>query len=144
MAVHAEVVLRARLCSNPACRALFTVCTCCDRGQRYCSQLCRLLARQRQRRAANDRHQRSREGRLDHRDRQKRYRCRRCAKSVTDQGSQSAASASPSKREEVIQRSGVAQLRIQACAQPVFKLRCIVCGRTGRLLDPFPRISTRR
>jgi hypothetical protein len=63
---------------------------------------------------------------------------------VTDQGSQSTASASPSKREEVIQLSGVAQLRIQASAQPVFEPRCIVCGRTGRLLDPFPRISTRR
>ena len=144
MAVHGEVVLRARLCSNPACRALFTVCTCCDRGQRYCSQLCRVQARQRQRRAANGRHQRSREGRLDQRDRQKRYRCRHCAKSVMDQGSQSAASASLSKREEVIQRSGVARVRIQACAQPVFEPRCIVCGRTGRLLDPFPRISTRR
>jgi len=50
------------------------VCTCCDRGQRYCSLPCREQARLRQRRAANGRHQRSIEGRLDHRDRQKRYR----------------------------------------------------------------------
>ena len=144
MAVHAEVVLRVRLCSHSACRALFMICTCCDRGQRYCSQLCRDRARRRQHRAANRRHQSSPEGRLDHRDRQKRYRRCHGQKSVTDQGSPAVVLPSPSKREEVIQRPAVSRLRLPACARPVFEPCCIVCGRRGRLLDPFPRISTRR
>ena len=48
--------------------------THCDRGQRYCSVACRPQARLQQRRCANCRHQRSPEGRLDHRDRQREYR----------------------------------------------------------------------
>jgi hypothetical protein len=63
---------------------------------------------------------------------------------VTDQGSQSTASPSLSKREEVIRQQAALRLRHRACAQPVFAPRCIVCGRRGRLLDPFARISTRR
>jgi integrase len=86
----------------PGCQALFPICTCCDRGQRYCSQRCRVQARVCQHRAANRRHQQSVEGRLDHRDRQKRYRRRHHTKSVTDQGSQTADPDSPSKREQVI------------------------------------------
>jgi hypothetical protein len=35
MAIHGEVVLRLRICCNPDCHELFTICTCCDRGQRY-------------------------------------------------------------------------------------------------------------
>jgi hypothetical protein len=73
---------------------LFFICTHCDRGQRYCSSICRRTCRLQQRRAARRRHQHSLEGRLDHRDRQRAYRLRRAAiaralitKSVTDHGS---------------------------------------------------------
>jgi hypothetical protein len=98
----------------------------------------------RQHRAANRRHQQSAEGRLDHRDRQKRYRRHRHTKSVTDQGSQTADSASPSKREEVIRQRAASRLQLRAREPRPFDLRCVVCGRTGRLLDPFPRTCTRR
>ncbi len=145
MAVHAEVFLKLRHCCNPDCQGLFAICHCCDRGQRYCSPRCRDHVRRRQRRAANRRHQRSVEGRLDHRDRQKRYRCgRRGAKSVTDQGSQPVDSPSPWKREEVIRQLTASRLSFEARTQSVFQLCCVVCGRTGPLLDPFPRICTRR
>lgn len=144
MAVHAEVLLKLRRCGNPDCLSLFAVCSCCDRGQRYCSPSCRSQARVRQHRAANHRYQRSTEGRLDHRDRQKRYRCRHCAKSVTDQGSQNDDPPSPSKQDEVIQRLSRSAMQSPMHVRGAFVLRCAVCGRSGHLLDPFPRISTRR
>lgn len=30
-----------RQCCEPICSAMFAVCATCDRGQRYCSELCR-------------------------------------------------------------------------------------------------------
>jgi hypothetical protein len=59
------------------CRRLFFACRRCDRGQRYCGEVCADEARQRSLRAARLRHQRSPEGRLDHCDRQRAYRERR-------------------------------------------------------------------
>jgi len=49
---------------------MFFICSHCDRGHRYCSHSCRFRTRLAQRREARRRHQRSLEGRLDHRDRQ--------------------------------------------------------------------------
>jgi hypothetical protein len=71
-----ELVLRLRPCVF--CHALFVICRSCDRGQRYCNGWCRFSAWREQRRQANRRHQRSPEGRADHRDRQQAYR-KRCA-----------------------------------------------------------------
>jgi hypothetical protein len=144
MAVHGEVPLKLRHCCNWGCGAPFPICACCDRGQRYCSQACRAQARVRQRRAANRRHQQSAEGQLDHRDRQRRYRCRRHTKRVTDQGSQIVDPPSPSKREEVIRQWAASRFELRPRRPSVFELRCVVCGRPGRLLDPFPRTCTRR
>lgn len=76
MADPDQVDLRQRVCF--ACDALFWICRHCDRGQRYCSWLCRMAALLKQRRQANRRHQHSPEGRQDHRDRQREYR-KRCA-----------------------------------------------------------------
>ena len=42
MAVHGKVVLRLRICRNSGCLSMFWICSCCDRGQRYCSAECRL------------------------------------------------------------------------------------------------------
>ena len=144
MAVHGEVVLRQRFCRNPDCRSMFWICRCCDRGQRYCSTECRAEARHRQHRAANRRHQGSAEGRLDHRDRQRAYRCRQLRRRVTDQGSQPFASRPLSGSGIAITTPAVAppgvQVRDQADAWP----RCTVCGRWSRLVDPFPRTSSRR
>src|SRR5580700_9500218 len=55
MAVHGKVVLRLRLCRNSDCRAMFWICTCCDRGQRYCSAACRSHARRRRDEVAHQR-----------------------------------------------------------------------------------------
>ena len=67
-----EEVLRVRECRG--CGVRFFVCRPCDRGQQYCSGACRGPARAAQRSSARLRHQRSAEGREDHRDHQRAYR----------------------------------------------------------------------
>ena len=79
-----EEPLRRRFCRGAGCGVVFWICRHCDRGHRYCGERCRKKARRQQRRAANRRHQQSREGRLDHRDRQRAYRERRGLRRVTD------------------------------------------------------------
>ena len=137
MEVHGEVILRQRVCGSSSCQAVFWICQHCDRGQRYCSSACRDQARLQQRRCANCRHQRSREGRLDHRDRQREYRRRRTWARVTDPGSLSIISPSPCGYGNPGSRPTVRGWCVQ---QPPRFLRCIVCGRRGRFVDPFPRI----
>jgi hypothetical protein len=144
MTVHGEVVLRLRFCRNSDCRAMFWICTCCDRGQRYCSGECRVHARHRQHRAANRRHQQSAEGRLDHRDRQRAYRCRRFSRRVTDQGSQAEISHPPSESGKAVTMPALALLHVRPRDRRGNGQRCVVCGRVGRFVDPFPRTSSRR
>jgi len=81
-----NAVLRLRICGHAACRALFTICVSCDRGQRYCSPECRSEVRRQQRHDANCRYQQSDLGRDSHRRFQQRYRERASQPSVTDQG----------------------------------------------------------
>lgn len=153
MVQHGEAVLRQRVCAREVCRAVFWICEHCDRGQRYCGSACRTEARLKQRRRANRRHQGSPEGRLDHRDRQREYRCRRAR--VTDQGSLAITfpalsgsegtttpppTAACSRSSATLRQSGTGQ-------RPLPFLRCIVCGRSGRFVDPFsqtPRFRKER
>ena len=121
--------LRQRICRQ--CGRLFAICAACDRGHTYCTPSCRTLGRRRSVRAARDRHQRSPEGRLDHRDRQRAYRVRR---RVTDQTSPAPR---PSARLSV---PDGAPVPVPAPA------RCVVCGRSSRWLIPLrePRVGRRR
>jgi hypothetical protein len=148
MAVHGEVVLRQRVCRGQGCQTVFWICTHCDRGQCYCSPACRTEARRRQHRAANRRYQQSPEGRLDHRDRQQQYRERRCRPRVTDQSSLSVISPALSGYGETITTPAVVALRVQSPARLEKRvglwLRCSICGRPGRFVDPFPHIPRRR
>jgi len=125
----------------------FWICTHCDRGQRYCSPACRSEARRRQHRAANRRYQQSPEGRLDHRDRQQHYRERRCRPRVTDQSSLSAISPAPFGCGEKIPTPVAVALRAWAPGQLETRteprLRCSLCGRPGRFVDPLPHIPLR-
>jgi hypothetical protein len=148
MAEHAELVLRQRFCAAAECGAAFLICARCDRGHRYCSVSCRETARRHQRRCANRRHQQSPEGRLDHRDRQRQYRERQAEARVTDQGSLSilcpASFGCGAERAVPAHRETAALLRRRPENQPGLWLRCRICGRAGRFIDPFPRIPTRR
>ncbi len=132
----AEDVLRQRVCRWFECRTIFWICRRCDRGHSYCSDQCRSKARREQRRAANLRHRRTPEGKLDQKDRQKAYRQRAASISVMDQGSNNEVSAvtiiSPAISPPVAACIGSKQV-IHAPGVPY----CIVCGRTSRFVNPF-------
>jgi len=91
-----------------------------------------MVARRAQRRAANDRHQRSPEGRADHRDRQREYRRRLVALRMTDQGSEGRSS-SPTLGGAVAESPNPLTVMLASA------LCCVVCGRRGVLIDPWPR-----
>jgi len=110
------------------------------------------MARRLQLRAANLRHQRSEEGRLDHRDRQGAYRKRlatdaysSAAKTVTDHGSNhhhfyATVCAVPRDGSEPdALGTGLIQPLLshwrQAFNQP--GVICFVCGRSGLFINPF-------
>ena len=78
---------------------------------------CRATAQRRQRRDATARHQRSVEGRLDHRDRQRVYRAQCRLRRVTD-----APSPAPPRSTTIASPVGR-----HAASRPV----CLVCGRLG-------------
>lgn len=135
-----EEALRQRFCRWAGCGMTFWICRCCDRGQQYCGDRCRQKARRQRRREANRRHQRSLEGRLDHRDRQRAYRERRRRARVTDTPSAvslhsgTIPAAEPSRSENGSKNGseepGYADVtRFEPC--------CIVCGRILRFADPF-------
>ena len=117
-------------------------------GSAIAARLAAREARRQQRRAANRRHQRSLEGRLDHRDRQRAYRQRHAPARVTDQGSLSVISPAPFGCGETITPPVVVPLPSGLPGglerQPDLWLRCSICGRPGRFVDPFPQIPRRR
>ncbi|MGH9751644.1 MAG: hypothetical protein ACREA2_02585 [Blastocatellia bacterium] len=131
---------------------MFFICSYCDRGQVYCSPGCRDTARRLQLRAANLRHQRSEEGRLDHRDRQRAYR-RRLARtahastmeSVTDHGSNphpSYDTVCAAPRDGSEPTPNIAGLIQPMLLQGHFRINqpgiiCSVCGRSGLFINPF-------
>ena len=114
------------------CGAPCYLCSWCDRGQRYCSDLCSSLARRRSVREAGARYQQTPRGRRKHARRQARYR-ERCSaeqKKVTHQGCQ--VESGPAKvqiwRKQPFRRS---KSRSQG---PYFV--CIGCGHP---CEPFVR-----
>jgi hypothetical protein len=118
-----NAVLRLRIWGHAACRALFTICVSCDRGQRYCSPEGRSEVRRRQRHDANRRYQQSELGRDPHRRRQQHYHERASQPPVTDQGTVPITSLAPPQRTTVCQ--------------------CAICGRHSLWIDPFPYVPRR-
>jgi hypothetical protein len=148
MAAVRQLLFYQRHCGSVGCGAAFWICQCCYRGQRYCSERCRLKARRAQRRAANRRHQQSEDGRLDHRDRQQAYRQRRALAGVTDHRRSTPGVADSLPGPETILEAAV----VAAGHRPAGELdahqaitaserrsrpatiRCLVCGRAGTLI----------
>jgi len=111
---------RLFLCAR--CRSAVTICSYCDRGQRYCSADCSLLSRTLAQRAASKRYQDSRKGRHAHAQRQAQWRARlRSVKQiVTHQGSP------PPPRSDVLppdQATSPHSCAKQSCT-------CHFCGRS--------------
>ena len=135
-----EEPLRQRFCREPDCGLVFWICRHCYRGHKYCSGRCRRKARRQQTRAANRKHQKSPEGRDDHRDRNRAYRARRRRQRVTyhtspapsDSDSIDPAEPSPSENGP-----GSVSGEARYAVHPEFEPACIICGRTrDRLLSP--------
>jgi hypothetical protein len=82
---------RLTTCLRPGCERPFAVCGGCDRGRRYCSDVCSSEARRAKQRVAGARYQATERGRRQHAERQARYLERR---RVTHQSS-SAVSTNP-------------------------------------------------
>lgn len=142
MAANTEVVLRQRVCRASGCNRVFWICRHCDRGQHYCSQLCRLRTRREQHRVANRRHQQSPEGRQDHRDRQRAYR-RHLRTRVTDVSSQGLCSVSRIRLRYALAVQNPHAQGNGALQRNDGWLRCVLCGRLGRFVEPFPRFFRR-
>ncbi len=121
----------ARLYSCSRCHAQVIICPSCDRGNRYCTEGCSLLARQESHRFNNRKYQKTRKGRFKNAARQAAYRLRQKQK-VTDQGStQKARHAS---LRATLDKAGIAQNR-----RPIGSgLRCHHCG---ELCNPFLRLD---
>lgn len=77
----------ARIFNCARCHRQVIICSCCDRGNIYCSSACSLEARQESMRFAGKRYQNTYQGRLNHAKRQKRYMEQKLKK-MTHQGSQ--------------------------------------------------------
>lgn len=136
-------VFRQRICRAAGCGAEFWICRSCDRGQRYCSQECRQQTRRVQCREANCRHQRSLEGRLDHRDRQRAYRKRRVLARVTDQGRQASGGSARMARIPPFSPAGSVSTDLKnSLPSADWKnglICCSVCGQLGYLPIPFAK-----
>jgi hypothetical protein len=154
LAHSAAEPFRQRFCRASGCGVRFFLCRACDRGQCYCSAVCRAQARVQQRRAARQRHQQSTAGRLDHRDRQRTYRRRQAerqhtpstppllapttppSENVTDHASAMEAT-SGKVRASVWRWPAVPQVARTALGVLV----CRWCRRVGRWLNPFANTS---
>jgi hypothetical protein len=116
-----KILLRIRRCNT--CESIFCVCSHCDRGQRYCSDLCRKQARQEQRCAANRRHQQTAFGREAHKLRQRAYRRRQCGPRVTDQGYRLVTLAGSKRHSNFTQ--------------------CAICGQPSEWVELYKRVRHR-
>lgn len=143
--------MRAVCCQ--ACGQWFVLCSSCDRGQRYCGELCAEEARRVSVQAAGAKYQRTARGRARHAERQRRYRARQraAAASVTHRGCSGfeAGSAIVEPADEAhcaVNAEAVGQLEHATTANNngLYDLRgalgaagCVCCGRRGVWLqDP--------
>ena len=125
-------------CRGSGCGAMFYICGSCYRGQVYCGERCRRRMRRNQMRLANRKHQKSLEGRLDHRDRQRVYRAKCRLRRVTDHTSarrlRSVTIKEPWTKPRRRPRFGEAFQPRRGLKRPQTAIRavCIVCGRMRR------------
>jgi len=141
MCDNGEVVQYKLLCGLPECREIFYICCSCYRGHKYCSDACRGIARRRQMDAARRRYLLTPEAKLDQRDRQRRWRMRRVKKTVMDQRSVEKIKMRSSPGRNCAARRlylSVVFLALKNGLKHVSGApRCVVCGRSGRLVNPY-------
>jgi hypothetical protein len=64
----------ARIFNCARCHRQVIICSCCDRGNSYCSPTCSAKSRKASVQAAGKRYQQTYQGKLKHAERQRRYR----------------------------------------------------------------------
>lgn len=117
--------LECRLFQCPWCGEEVVVCRPCDRGQRYCSEECRVAARRKSWREGSRKYQAREEGRANHRRRQKRYRFRRATQ---ERGGEEKAKGGMERKEggsgrssgaagDVVREPGGAAPRSESCRE---------------------------
>jgi hypothetical protein len=111
----------ARLYNCARCHRQVVICSDCDRGNIYCHGGCAEMARRASLRAAGQRYQQTRQGRLTHAQRQHRYRARR--QKVTHQGSPQ-----PPPNDPLPTDLETPDGRPGADSKPMPRLHCHFCG----------------
>lgn len=124
---HFFVMKSARLLTCCRCHTLVSICSACDRGNRYCGPICTRNARKVSVDRANRKYRSSIKGRLANAARQARYRARQ--KIVTHQGSR------------LVRSRDLLQAPLQPSGCPtVYRFQhgitCCICS---VLCDPFVR-----
>ena len=138
-----QVVMYQLFCRRPGCGAKFHICRHCYRGQSYCSDACRSIARRRQMDEARRRYRNTLEAKLDQRDRQRQWRFGRSPKNtVMDQGSSTERNERPSKgRNRTAQRpfrwAAVRVALKNGLAHVSGAPHCVICGRVGKFVNPY-------
>ena len=122
------------------CGAVFSLCSWCDRGNRYCGARCSGEARRRSLQAAGRRYQRTPRGRRCHRHRQNRYWQRQAAsRNVTHQGTPQELASQKVSECDSETPSSFACAAATAPAPPIRRPHvCVVCGSACR---PFVRVD---
>ena len=126
----------ARLFNCARYHAQVVLCSCCDRGHRYCGSTCADTSRRESQRAAGQRYQDSRRGRRCHAARQGRYRQRQREQKekVTHQGSATAPGNASLPSESKKPEQGLV-------APPKQSDEAIQCQRCARCCSPFVRLG---
>ena len=138
MGTH-EGPLRQRFCRGIDCGRVFWICRHCYRGHKYCSLRCRQKTRGQQIRTAKRKHQKSQEGRDDHRDRNRAYRARRRRQRVTYHTSPAPSdsdSIDPTEPSPSENGPGSVSGEARYAVHPEIEPACIICGRTPSALMP--------
>lgn len=80
----------SRIYNCTHCHTLVAICSCCDRGNIYCGDICAAHSRKVSLHLSNKRYQNTYQGKLNHAAAQKRYvaRLKRSVQKMTDHGSQ--------------------------------------------------------
>jgi len=107
-----------RLYNCALCRQQVSICTRCDRGNRYCSPRCASVARRDSLRKAGQRYQRTPMGQLHHRARQQAYRRRSRVEQPTAQRPEPASPGVPQAAALLERANHMEQGRCYLCGRP--------------------------
>ena len=130
------------VCGLSECGKIFCICRYCYRGHKYCSNICRAIARRRQVDAARRRYNQSIDMKLEQRERKRRWRLRRAKTTVPDHGSPARRRMPPSGGRDCTNRRPVIRSAVIVVLKPGMEHvtgvhKCVVCGRAAIFVNPF-------